>query len=56
MVVTREGIPFGYEVFPGNRTSVVTATRIVTEQEARYGKSEPIWVMDRGMVSEANLA
>jgi hypothetical protein len=56
MVVTREGIPFGYEVFPGNRTSVVTVKRIVTEMEARYGKSERIWVMDRGMVSEANLA
>jgi len=56
LVVTREGIPFGYEVFPGNRTGVVTVKQIVTEMEARYGKSERIWVMDRGMVSEANLA
>lgn len=56
LVVTREGIPFGYEVFPGNRTGVVTVRWIVTEMEARYGRSERIWVMDRGMVSEANLA
>jgi transposase len=56
LVVTREGIPFGYEVFPGNQTGVVTVREIVTEMEARYGKSERIWVMDRGMVSEANLA
>jgi transposase len=56
MVVTREGIPFGYEVFPGNRTSAVTVKRIVTEMEARYGKSERIWVMDRGMFSKGNLA
>jgi transposase len=56
LVVTREGIPFGYEVFPGNRTGVVTVKKIVAEMEARYGKSERIWVMDRGMVSEANLA
>jgi transposase len=56
LVVTREGIPFGYEVFPGNRTGVLTVKQIVTTMEARYGKAERIWVMDRGMVSEANLA
>ncbi len=56
LVVTREGLPFGYEVFAGNRTGVVTVREIVTTMEARYGRAERIWVMDRGMVSEANLA
>lgn len=56
LVVTREGFPLGYEVFPGNRTDVTTVEEIVTEMEARYGKARRIWVMDRGMVSEENLA
>lgn len=56
LVVTLEGIPFGHEVFPGNRTGVVTVKDVVTAMEARYGRADRIWVMDRGMVSEANLA
>lgn len=56
LVVTREGMPVGYEVFDGNRADVTTVETIVTTVEERYGKADRIWVMDRGMVSEANLA
>ena len=49
-------MPLGYEVFPGNRTDVTTMQEIVETMEARYGKSNRIWVMDRGMVSESNLS
>ena len=45
----------GYQVFAGNRSDVTTVTEIVTTMEERYGKANRIWVMDRGMVSEANL-
>jgi len=55
LVVTREGFPLGYEVFAGNRTDVTTVEHIVETMEARYGKAERVWVMDRGMVSEENL-
>jgi transposase len=55
LVVSRCGIPLGYEVFPGNTADVSTVERIVTLMEERYGKSNRIWVMDRGMVSEKNL-
>ena len=55
LVVTREGMPLGYEVFAGNRTDVTTVQEIVTTMEARYGMAQRIWVMDRGMTSEANL-
>jgi transposase len=55
LVVTREGLPLGYEVFAGNRVGVTTVEEIVTTMEGRYGKAERIWVMDRGMVSEGNL-
>ena len=56
LVVSRCGMPLGYEVFAGNTTDVTTVEHIVTTMEKRYGKSNRIWVMDRGMVSEENIA
>lgn len=55
LVVTREGLPLGYEVFAGNRTDVTTVEEIVEAMEARYGMAQRIWVMDRGMTSADNL-
>ena len=55
LVVTRDGFPLGYEVFDGNRHDSTTVEEIVEKMEGRYGKADRIWVMDRGMVSEANL-
>ena len=56
MVVTREGMPLGYEVFAGNRTDVTTVEEIVDTMESRYGMAQRIWVMDRGMSSAENVA
>jgi hypothetical protein len=56
LVVTRDGLPLAYEVFAGNRNDSTTVQDIVATMEARFGKAQRIWVMDRGMVSEANLA
>jgi len=55
LVVTKEGIPLGYEVFDGNRHDSTTVEEIVEKMEARYGAADRIWVMDRGMVSENNI-
>ena len=55
LVVTREGMPLGYEVFPGNRTDVTTVEEIVETMEARYGMADRVWVMDRGMMSAENV-
>ncbi len=55
LVVSREGIPVGYEVFEGNRVDVTTVQEIVKAMEAKYGQSGRVWVMDRGMTSEKNL-
>jgi transposase len=55
LVVSRCGMPLGYEVFAGNTADVTTVEHIVETMEKRYGKSDRIWVMDRGMVSEANI-
>ncbi len=56
LVVTKEGIPLGYEVFDGNRNDSTTVEEIVKKMEQRYGAADRIWVMDRGMVSENNIA
>jgi len=55
LVVTREGMPLGYEVFAGNRTDVTTVEEIVETMEARYGIADRVWVMDRGMMSAENV-
>ena len=56
LVVTREGMPLGYEVFPGNRVDVTTVEEIVAAMESRYGIANRVWVMDRGMSSADNVA
>jgi transposase len=56
LVVTRGGMPLGYEIFAGNRTDVTTVEEIVETMEARYGLANRIWVMDRGMTSAENVA
>jgi transposase len=55
LVVSREGMPLGYEVFAGNSTDVTTVEEIVEKIEGQYGAASRIWVLDRGMVSEENL-
>ena len=55
LVVTRCGLPLGYEVFAGNRHDSTTLEEIVQTMEARYGKAQRIWALDRGLVSEDNL-
>lgn len=55
LVVTREGLPLGYEVFAGNTTDTKTLREIVAAMEAKYGRAQRIWVFDRGVVSEENL-
>lgn len=55
LVVTTDGIPLGYEVFDGNTSDSKTVETIVQAMQAKYGRANRIWVMDRGMVSEDNL-
>jgi transposase len=55
LVVSRDGMPIGYEVFAGNRNDVTTWQEIVTTMESRYGRANRIWCGDRGMMSRANL-
>jgi transposase len=55
LVVSKCGMPLGYEVFAGNRADVTTLQEIVETMERRYGQADRIWVTDRGMVSAENI-
>lgn len=56
LIVNSEGFPYSYETFDGNRADVTTMETILRMVERKYGKARRIWVMDRGIVSEENLA
>ncbi|MEO7143765.1 MAG: IS1634 family transposase [Bryobacteraceae bacterium] len=56
LIVNHEGFPFSYETFDGNRVDVSTMEAILRMVERKYGKARRIWVFDRGIVSEENLA
>ena len=46
LVVTREGMPLGYEIFAGNTTDGTTMQEIVSGMEQRFGKAHRVWVME----------
>jgi hypothetical protein len=50
LVVTREGFPLAHDTWPGNTQDLQTVQRIVTAIETRFGKTNRVWVMDRGMI------
>jgi hypothetical protein len=56
LIVTPEGFPLGYEVLPGNTVDNQTLKDALAKIEARYGKAERVWVMDRGIPTEETLA
>jgi transposase len=56
LVVTEDGFPLGYEVFAGNTHDSTTVQQMIDIMEKKYGRVSRVWVMDRGMVSEGNLA
>ncbi len=56
LIVNHEGFPFSYETFDGNRSDVSSMETILRMVERKYGKARRIWVFDRGIVSEENLA
>jgi hypothetical protein len=56
LVVTPEGLPLAYEMFPGNTADKTTLRGMLALIQKRYGSAERIWVMDRGIPTEAVLA
>jgi transposase len=56
LIVDGEGFPLSYETFDGNRGDVTTVEAVLRMVERKYGKARRVWVFDRGVMSEENLA
>jgi len=56
LVVTPDGFPLAYEVMNGNTSDRTTLRDFLKKIEETYGKAQRVWVMDRGIPSEAILA
>lgn len=56
LIITPEGFPLAYEVLAGNVTDNRTLRLFLRQIERRYGKAERIWLLDRGIPTEATLA
>jgi transposase len=56
LVITPDGFPLAYEVMNGNTSERTTLRTFLNNIEDRYGKARRVWVMDRGIPSEALLA
>jgi transposase len=56
LMVTTDGMPLGYEVFDGNTSDSTPVEQIIEAMEAKYGRASRVGMMDRGLVSEKNLA
>jgi transposase len=55
LIVSPAGFPLAYEVLPGNTTDKTTLQDFLAKIEKQYGKAQRIWVMDRGIPTEATL-
>jgi hypothetical protein len=56
LVVTPEGLPLAYEVLAGNTKDCKTLRMFLDKIEKQYGRARRVWVMDRGIPTEAVLA
>lgn len=56
LVVTPDGFPLAYEVMDGNTADSTTLRGFLEKIEKTYGKAQRMWVMDRGIPTEAVLA
>jgi hypothetical protein len=56
LVVTPDGLPLAYEVLPGNTADCKTLRMFLNKIEQQYGRARRVWVMDRGIPTEAVLA
>ncbi|HJX96320.1 MAG TPA: IS1634 family transposase [Candidatus Acidoferrum sp.] len=55
LVVTPDGFPLAYEVLDGNTSEHKTLLPFLDHIEKTYGKARRVWVMDRGIPTEATL-
>ena len=56
LIVTPEGFPLAYEVMAGNTADQTTLADFLEKIERQYGRSDRVWIMDRGIPTEETLA
>ncbi len=56
LVITPEGFPLAYEVMDGNTSDKTTLRGFLKKMETLYGQARRVWLMDRGIPTEAILA
>ncbi len=56
LIVTPQGFPLAYEVMAGNTSDKTTLADFLQKIESQYGRSERVWIMDRGIPTEETLA
>jgi transposase len=56
LVITPEGFPLAYEVMDGNTSDKTTLRGFLDKIEKLYGTARRVWLMDRGIPTEALLA
>jgi len=55
VVLSPEGFPLAYEIMPGNTSDKTTLPLFLQKIQAQYGQAQRIWIMDRGIPTEATL-
>lgn len=55
LVVTPDGLPVAYEVYPGNTHEASTLEEFLDRVEQRWGRARRTWLMDRGIPTEQTL-
>jgi transposase len=55
LIVTPAGLPLAYEVMAGNTSEKTTLRAFLDSIESQYGKARRVWLMDRGIPTEALL-
>ena len=55
VIMSKQGIPLGHEVFEGNRNDVTCFSQIINQVSEKYKVDRVIMVGDRGMISKNNI-
>jgi len=55
LIVTPDGLPLTYEVMPGDTSDKTTLRSFLEKIESQYGRSNRLWIMDRGIPTEESL-
>lgn len=56
LIASPEGFPVAYEVMPGNTSDKTMLPGFLAKIERQYGKTNRLWIMDRGIPTEGSLS